>query len=82
MITLFFKELPFDDVYGCSRKTAKGNYHVLINTNPAISREQMVNTIRHEMNHIRLKHFDDMNTPLEELEREANRGIVDSPYLA
>ena len=70
MITLFFAELPFTDVRGCVRKSSKG-YSVLINTNEGISREEMANTIRHEMNHIRLNHFDS-DKSLQEIEREAN----------
>lgn len=71
MITLFFAELPFTDVRGCVRKSSKG-YSVLINTNPLLSTEQIVKTIRHEMNHIRLNHFDS-DKPIEEIEREAER---------
>ncbi len=70
MITIFFQKLPFADVYGITHKSNDGNYTVLINTNIALSSQQIVNAIRHEMRHIRLNHFDS-NRPLTEIEEEA-----------
>ena len=73
MITLFFAELPFTDVRGCVEQSSN-NYWVLINANKNISREEMANTIRHEMNHIRFNHFDSAK-PLHEIETEAEEGM-------
>lgn len=71
MITFFFQELPFTDVRGCVHKTLSGNYNVLINTNSQFSDGQIADAIRHEMNHIRLNHFES-GKPLSDVETEAD----------
>lgn len=71
MITIYFRELPFTDVRGLTHKIKDGSYTVLINTNKALSAQQIVNTIRHEMRHIRLNHFESGKS-LSEIEAEAD----------
>ena len=67
MITIHFVNFP-DDIYGACRKTKHG---FIIAINKGMTYEQTVKTIRHEMTHIRLNHFDS-DRPLEEIENEAD----------
>ena len=72
MITIYFQPLPFTDVKACVSKH-KANYTVLVNTNNDFSIKEIAHSIRHEMNHIRMNHFDS-DRPLEDIEKEADQG--------
>ena len=70
MITIYFHQFPFTDVKAlCSKH--KTDFTVLINTNKDISIQEIAHSIRHELNHIRMNHFDS-DRSLDEIEKEAD----------